>query len=113
MWSLLPDLPFNPTARALLKKLIDIPLRPMNLGKLLLLAVVVVPVTAFSQIQEVNKVQLLTQIDAPIIADGRQIGSMKLPPGSSVTVISSDGRNVMVRRGEGAPFPVPVSAISP
>ena len=85
----------------------------MNLGKLLLAAVVIGPATAFAQIQGGKEVQLLAPINAPITADGRQIGSMKLPAGSSVTVISSDGQNVMARRGEGTPFPVPASAISP
>lgn len=85
----------------------------MHFGKLFLVAVVAGASMAFAESPEGKEVRLLAQIDAPITADGRQIGSMKLPPGSSVKVVSSDGQNVLVSRGEGAPFPVPVSAISP
>jgi len=60
-----------------------------------------------------KEVALLTEIEAPIMAEGKQIGSMKLKPGSLVTVVSSNQQQVMVRRGEGVPFPVPCSVVSP
>jgi hypothetical protein len=49
---------------------------------------------------------LLAEIQAPIIADGRQIGFMKLPAGSAVMIVSVDNDGVMVKRGEGTPFKV-------
>ena len=60
-----------------------------------------------------KEVALLTEIEEPIMAEGKQIGSMKLKPGSLVTVVSSNQQQVMVRRGEGVPFPVPCSVVSP
>jgi pimeloyl-ACP methyl ester carboxylesterase len=54
---------------------------------------------------------LLAEIQAPIIADGKQIGSMKLPAGSSVTIVSVESDGVMVRRGEGTPFKIASTVI--
>lgn len=49
---------------------------------------------------------LLKEIQAPIIADGKQIGTMSLPAGSSVAVVAIESDGVMVSRGEGVPFKV-------
>ncbi len=61
----------------------------------------------------VHEVPLLTQVDVPIIADGKQIGSMKLAPGSLVSVVSVQSDGIMVTRGEGAPFKVSKDVIAP
>jgi len=60
-----------------------------------------------------HEVPLLTQVDAPIMADGKQIGSMKLAPGSLVSVVSVQPDGIMVTRGEGTPFKVSNDVIAP
>lgn len=60
-----------------------------------------------------HEVHLLIQVDAPIMADGKQIGSMKLAPGSVVSVVSDQADGILVTRGEGAPFKVSKDVIAP
>ncbi len=60
-----------------------------------------------------HEVPLLKQVDVPIIADGKQIGSMKLAPGSLVSVVSVQADGIMVTRGEGTPFKVSKDVIAP
>lgn len=60
-----------------------------------------------------HEVPLLTQVEAPIIANGKQIGSMKLAPGSLVSVVSVQTDGIMVTRGEGTPFKVSKDVIAP
>jgi hypothetical protein len=54
---------------------------------------------------------LIAEVVAPITADGKQIGSVKLPAGSEVTVVSVQGDGVMVSRGGGEPFKVAKEAM--
>lgn len=54
---------------------------------------------------------LVTEILAPIIADGKQIGSVKLSPGATVTIVSIQSDGVMISRGGGAPFKVAKEAL--
>lgn len=58
-------------------------------------------------------VALVSEVQAPIMAEGRQIGSAKLPPGSVVAIVSIESDGVMVRRGEGAPFKIAKESIAP
>ena len=60
-----------------------------------------------------KEVPLLVAIQAPIIADGHQVGSVKLPPGSVVTFISASPDGVIVSRGDGVPFKIAKEAIAP
>ena len=60
-----------------------------------------------------KEVPLLSQVDAPIIADGKQIGSVKLPVGSLVSVVAVQADGIMVKRGEGVPFKVSKDVIAP
>jgi len=70
--------------------------------------------SAFSEPADtsIQQVPLLIQVDAPIIADGKQIGSVKLNPGSLVSVISVQADGILVKRGEGVPFKVSKAAIA-
>jgi len=63
-------------------------------------------------ITEKKETVLVQAIQAPIIADGKQIGSMNLPAGSTVTIVSIESDGVMVSRGGGTPFKVPKEAIA-
>lgn len=54
---------------------------------------------------------LIAEVVAPITAAGKQIGSVKLPAGSEVTVVSVQGDGVMVSRGGGEPFKVAKEAL--
>lgn len=54
---------------------------------------------------------LLIEVQAPIIADGKQIGSVKLPVGSSVTIVSIESDGILVSRGGGVPFKVRKEAV--
>ena len=60
-----------------------------------------------------KEVPLLIEIQAPIMADGHQIGSVKLPLGSAVEIISTASDGIMVSRGDGTPFKIAREAISP
>ena len=62
---------------------------------------------------QAKETTLTAEIQAPIIADGKQIGIMKLPVGSAVTIISVESDGVLVRRGEGSPFKVAKEFIPP
>lgn len=56
---------------------------------------------------------LVVEIQAPIMAaDGKQIGSVKLPVGSTVTIVSIESDGVMVSRGGGTPFKVAKDVLS-
>jgi len=50
---------------------------------------------------------LVAEVQAPIMAEGKQIGSVKLAPGATVTIVSIESDGVMVSRGGGEPFKVP------
>ena len=55
----------------------------------------------------------MAEIQAPIMAaDGKQIGSVKLPVGSTVTIVSIESDGVMVSRGGGTPFKVAKDVLS-
>jgi pimeloyl-ACP methyl ester carboxylesterase len=56
---------------------------------------------------------LIREIEMPILANGHQIGSIKLPAGSAVMLLSIKPDGVMISRGEAAPFQVARDAISP
>jgi len=58
-------------------------------------------------------VTLAAEVQAPIIADGKQIGSVKLPAGSTVALVSIESDGVMVSRGGGTPFKVSKEDIAP
>ena len=59
-----------------------------------------------------KEVPLSVDTQAPIIApDGTVIGSMKLPAGALVEIVSVQQDCVLVRRGEGAPFKVGLDAV--
>jgi hypothetical protein len=60
-----------------------------------------------------KEANLIMAIEAPIVANGRTIGSMKLPPGSTVEIISIETNGVMVSRGGGAPFMISKNALPP
>ena len=54
---------------------------------------------------------LVTEVVAPIMADGKQVGSMKLPVGAAVSIISVEGDGVMISRGGGEPFKIAKEAL--
>ena len=56
---------------------------------------------------------LVAVLQAPIIADGKQIGSVKLPAGSTVMIASVEPDGVMISRGGGSPFKVAREVLSP
>ncbi len=56
---------------------------------------------------------LVREIQAPIIADGHQIGSVDLPKGSTLTIISVAADEVTVSRGGAEPFKIPSDDFSP
>jgi len=43
--------------------------------------------------------KLIQAVDLPLVTDGKQVGSMKLPAGIDVEVISNDGTNAVIQRG--------------
>jgi hypothetical protein len=43
--------------------------------------------------------KLIQPVDLPLVIDGKQVGSMKLPAGAEVEVISNDGTNAVIQRG--------------
>ena len=83
----------------------------MNLKLLLTLCATVF--SSYTLFATPKDATLLTEIQAPIIADGHQIGSVKLPPGSVVAIISVVADGVMVSRGGGVPFKIAKEAIAP
>ena len=60
-----------------------------------------------------KEITLTSEIQAPIMADGHQIGSVKLPVGSSVMIVSVANDGVMVNRGGGTPFKIAREAVAP
>jgi esterase/lipase superfamily enzyme len=59
-----------------------------------------------------KEVPLVADTQVPITApDGKIIGSMKLPAGALVEIVSVQQDGVMVRRGEGTPFKVALTAV--
>lgn len=44
--------------------------------------------------------KLSQAVDLPIVIEGKTVGSMKLPQGSEVDVVSNDGTNAVIRRGD-------------
>lgn len=62
---------------------------------------------------QAKETALLTEVQVPIIANGKQIGSVKLPPGSLVTIVSIESDGVMISRGGGAPFKVSKAVLPP
>jgi hypothetical protein len=61
---------------------------------------------------EGKEVPLLKPYEAPILAHGVQIGSMRLPAGSSVQIISDQGGSYLVRRGTEMEFQIPKDYIT-
>ena len=43
--------------------------------------------------------KLIQAVDLPIVIEGKTVGSMKLPAGSEVVVVSNDGTNAVIQRG--------------
>ena len=56
---------------------------------------------------------LVTEVEAPIVSDGKRIGSVKLPPGSTVEVMSVETDGVMVSRGGLTPFKISKNTLPP
>jgi len=44
--------------------------------------------------------KLIQAVDLPIVIEGKTVGSMKLPAGSEVELVSNDGTNAVIRRGD-------------
>ena len=44
--------------------------------------------------------KLIQAVDLPLVVEGKTVGSMKLPAGSDVEVVSVSGTNAVIRRGE-------------
>jgi Beta-galactosidase len=49
---------------------------------------------------QASTAKLTQSIDLPIIVEGKTVGSMKLPAGSDVEVVSVNGTNVIITRGD-------------
>ena len=60
-----------------------------------------------------KEARLLAEIQAPILAGDRQIGSVKLPPGTPITILSVTEDAVMVSWRGGSPFRIPRQCILP
>ena len=60
--------------------------------------------TAFADLKEVP---LLKPYEAPILVNGQRVGSIKLPAGASVEIISQQGTEYRVSRGGQIPFNIP------
>jgi|GEM_PF-1699626 len=56
---------------------------------------------------------LAAPCEAPIVAHGEKIGSVKLPAGSAVTILSIESDGILLSRGGGAPFKVSNSVVPP
>lgn len=50
-------------------------------------------------------------INAPLIRDGKQIGSVTLAAGTKITLIQADGEGFLAKRESGTPFHVSFSDI--
>ena len=74
--------------------------------QLLLLTVATCDLTALP-----TEAKLATDVQIPLLAEGRQIGAMKLAAGSMVMIHSVTSDGVMVSRGDGVPFKVAKEAI--
>ena len=59
------------------------------------------------------EVSILQAAEVPLMANGRQIGSMKLPAGTKLKIVSVVEDGVMVTRGGVPPFKISKDAISP
>ena len=47
-----------------------------------------------------SKTVLISDVSAPLIVEGKQVGTMKLSAGSEVEVVSISGTNAVIRRGD-------------
>ena len=54
--------------------------------------------------------KLTQSVDLPIVIEGKTVGSMKLPLGSEVEVVSVSGTNAVIRRGDGT-YSIAASAV--
>ena len=50
---------------------------------------------------QASTANLSQAVDLPIVIEGKTVGSMKLPAGSDVEVVSNDGTNAVIKRGDG------------
>jgi hypothetical protein len=53
----------------------------------------------------------LQSLDLPLVIQGKTVGSMKLPAGSEVEVVSNNGTNSVIQRG-GSTFTIPACALA-
>ncbi len=60
----------------------------------------------FSPAAHCKETTLTKEIEMPILANGQQIGTIKLPVGSTVTLLSVGSDGVMISRGEGKSRPL-------
>jgi hypothetical protein len=51
------------------------------------------------RVLEASPTKLTQEVSLPIVIDGKAVGSMKLPLGAEVEVISNDGTNAVIQRG--------------
>lgn len=63
--------------------------------------------TAFADLSSLKEVPLLKPYEAPIVVNGQRVGSIKLPAGASVEIISQQGAEYRVSRGGQIPFNIP------
>ena len=82
---------------------------------------------ALCGVLQASTVKLTQSVDLPLIVEGKTVGAMKLPAGSEVEVVSNDGTNAVIKRGEGSytiaagalpapaatPTPAPVAIATP
>jgi len=60
---------------------------------------------------QLRETALVVEIQTPIVVNGKQVGTMKLPVGTKVTVVSEQPDGFLVTRGGGAPFKIAKAAI--
>ena len=59
---------------------------------------------------QASTAKLTQSVDLPLVVDGKTVGSMKLPAGSDVEVVSVSGTNAVIRRGDST-FTIPAISI--
>lgn len=86
---------------------------PITASRIAFIFPVIMTVSGFLSAQTpLDQRKLLRDCQVPLIVGGKVAGSISLPKGSDVTVVQSKGGDLLVRRGEGEPFPVPANAVS-
>jgi hypothetical protein len=54
--------------------------------------------------------KLVQEMNLPLVFEGKTVGSMKLPAGSEVEVVSNDGTNAVIKRGDSV-YTIPPSSL--